>query len=355
MWETPDGLPAAAGHDPLLLFADDAGHTTATRTAASVWLRPGCRCGWDGGGGLRIPPEVPATGTHPGNHAEVQAAVTAAGEGLRARWWREHLVVVAPAAELAAAMPALRLDDPALADAVASAWVAGASWAEIGAAVGVARQVAWKRWHHTVHPGPPRTLAPAADGRPRRRELPAPGGWPGRPGWAHPVSRARRHPLPHRLWGHPDRPGTGRGHRGGGLRRPGLCVRVARHHGRGPRRPPRPAAGRAGAAGRSGVRARRGTPTCTRRCPPPGSGPGWPRPAPMPPTSTASVAAARDRGASWAAIAAAVGISPQGAWDRWSTPHPTGPDATSPQTTPTPARRHPKRSQTTVLRAHHRR
>jgi hypothetical protein len=81
-------------------------------------------------------------------------------------------------------MPALGLDDPALADAVASAWVDGASWTEIGAALGMARQVAWKRWRHTVLPGPPRALAPAAGGRPRRRELPPRP--PGAARWAHP-------------------------------------------------------------------------------------------------------------------------------------------------------------------------
>lgn len=354
MWETPDGLPAAAGHDPLLLFADDAGQTATTRTAGSVSVRPGCRCGWDGGGGVRIPQEAPATETHPGNHDEVQAAVTAAGEGLRARWWREHLVVVAPAAELAAATPALRLDDPALADAVASAWVAGASWAEIGAAVGVARQVAWKRWHHTVHPGPPRALAPTAGGRPRRRELPAPGGWPGRPGWAHPCPElADTHsPIAYGV------SLTGRERVGvtaaAAYAGPGC---VCGWRGTAVEVPDVPRGQLAAALGRLAdqvfapgwnTHLHQAVPTARI----------WARLAAARADAAdldRLVAQARDRGASWAAIGAAVGISAQGAWDRWSIPHQTGPDGTTPRTAPTPVRRHPKRSQTTVLRAHNRR
>lgn len=319
MWEKPEGVPAAAGHDPVLLFADDQGRVAPARGAHSVSVRAGCHCGWDAGTGIAIPQAVPATENRPGNHDEVEALIAEHREGLRARWWREHLVVVAPTADLAAAMPALRLDDPALADAVASAWVDGASWAEIGAVLGVARQVAWKRWRHTVLPGPPRALAPAADGRPRRRELPSVRGWPGRPGWAHPCPEvAEAHsPLAYgvTLTGR-ERvgvtaaaayagPGCSCGWRGTVLAVPDV-----------------PRAQLAAALGALAERAfapawnthlHRAEPTARIRA----------RLAPTRDDATdldRLVAQARDRGASWAAIGAAVGISAQGAWDRWSTP-----------------------------------
>ena len=53
---------------------------------------------------------------------------------------------------------------------------------------------------------------------------------------------------------------------------------------------------------------------------------------------------ARERGASWAAVGAAVGMSAQGAWDRWSTPRPDPASGVR-------GRRHPRRSPTTVLRS----
>ena len=72
---------------------------------------------------MRIPLAVPASSPSPGNHDELTGVLDGLVARLRSRWWREHLVIVAPAADLAAAMPGLRLDDPGLADAVASAWV----------------------------------------------------------------------------------------------------------------------------------------------------------------------------------------------------------------------------------------
>lgn len=348
MWEMPVGLPAAAGHVPVTMFSDGGHEPGPARTPYSLWAYPGCRCGWVGESPARIPLPVPATEGVAGNRDQVEAAVGELAVGLRSRWWREHLVVVAPAADLAAAMPGLRLDDPGLADAVASAWVDGASWAEVGAAVGIARQAAWKRWRHTVvSHGRSRGLAVAADGRPRRRELPAPGGWPGQPGWVHPCPELvdEHSPVSYSVTL-------------AGRERVGVTTSAAyagpgcRCGWRGPvlEVPEVPRAELGAALGALAVRVfapawnthfHQAVPTARIR-------------SRLGPTRDDAddldrlVDQARARGASWAAIGAAVGMSAQGAWDRWSTLS-TAPASSA------PARRHRRRSPTMMLRSQSRR
>ncbi len=68
---------------------------------------------------------------------------------MRSAVGREHVGRVFPGArlaELARATEAVKLAEAALADAVRSASMAGASWSQIGDIVGTTRQAAHQRW-----------------------------------------------------------------------------------------------------------------------------------------------------------------------------------------------------------------
>ena len=184
MWELPSDLPGADEHDLVTLFEGPDGVSGEHPRPDAPSLRGGCRCGWRSPRLFAVPLLRRAGEHRASNTAEIDEHVRAlVADRLRPEWWREHLLDAVALLELRSEAPATRIADPTLADAVASAWVAGASWTEIGQAVGIARQAAWKRWRHTVS-GPPRTALPGCDGRRRNIGIPAPAGWPGRRGWA---------------------------------------------------------------------------------------------------------------------------------------------------------------------------
>lgn len=200
MWEVPTAVSGASEHSFVLVFEDAAGVEVQRRRSDTVAARAACQCGWRAGTALPVPSARPATATRASNAAEIDVVLEVGSERLRAAWWRTHLVEALPAVDLAAALPGLQIADAALTDAAASAWVDGASWAAIGAAAGVSKQAAHQRWSHATIAGPPRALAPARDGRPRRRVLPEPAGWPTLPGWSHPAPELADRHAP-RSWG----------------------------------------------------------------------------------------------------------------------------------------------------------
>lgn len=127
-------------------------------TAMLMW-RGICNCGWRGSlwgleAALTDANVIPTIDT--GTSEDASRTWRSIEDGIHEEW-RAHLP--APASKAAAALAALeraalqyRQARQRLETAVAMARAAGASWAQIGQAVGISRKAAYKRWGY--EPGP---------------------------------------------------------------------------------------------------------------------------------------------------------------------------------------------------------
>jgi hypothetical protein len=120
--------------------------------AEVVGWRGACTCGWQGVMWTRVGSAAEE------NLARRRAYIPASGfsdpsarvEEAIEEEWRAHATPVTLVADVRAAAREYAKAGERLTASVAAAKVAGATWAEIGAAVGITRQAAHERWIHTI-------------------------------------------------------------------------------------------------------------------------------------------------------------------------------------------------------------
>jgi len=115
--------------------------------AAVVGYRAGCECGWRGPVWTRVQSAEQADPRrrllyNPGEYYDLEAD----DERLVVDQWREHIAPFKAVESVAEAAERYDGAGRELDDAVRAARAAGASWADIGRAVGISRQSAHERW-----------------------------------------------------------------------------------------------------------------------------------------------------------------------------------------------------------------
>ncbi|UYY83716.1 hypothetical protein OIT41_20430 (plasmid) [Arthrobacter sp. YA7-1] len=122
--------------------------------AEVIGWRGACTCGWRGMMWIRVGSAVeedlprrrayiPSSG-----FSDPSASVEEAIEGE----WRAHVMPLKLVDEVRAAAREYASAGERLTDSVAEAKAGGATWAEIGAAVGITRQAAQERWKNARYP-----------------------------------------------------------------------------------------------------------------------------------------------------------------------------------------------------------